>query len=175
MGAFYYHKETVMLTNKHVVIALIVAPILAVIAYFATDAAVGEKPHKAQAGKSYALATLPNCRYPSGHCTLKNAEFEIDMKVEQAGVNMMTLSLTSKHPLQGAKAALATTDTENQAPQDLVATDDSALHWTVDLSGEHSTDSQLQIVVAAADSFYFGETGLGFIDYETTFGEDFRH
>ena len=54
MGAFYYHKETVMLTNKHVVIALIVAPILAVIAYFATDAAVGEKPHKAQAGKSYA-------------------------------------------------------------------------------------------------------------------------
>ena len=88
---------------------------------------------------------------------------------------MMTLSLTSKHPLQGAKAALATTDTENQAPQDLVATDDSALHWTVDLSGEHSTDSQLQIVVAAADSFYFGETSLGFIDYETTFGEDFRH
>lgn len=172
-----------MFTNKHVVIALIVAPILAVIAYFATDSLVGEKPQQAEAGKSYPLATLPNCRYPSGHCTLKNAEFEIDMKVAQAGVNMMTLNLTSKHPLQGAKVALAGSaadsnndyTNESHGPQDLIATDDTALHWTVDLSGEHTEASQLQIVVAAADSFYFGETRLEFIDYETSFGEDFRH
>lgn len=168
-----------MFTNKHVVIALIVAPILAVIAYFATDSLVSEKPQQAEAGKSYPLATLPNCRYPSGHCTLKNAEFEIDMKVAQAGINMMTLNLTSKHPLQGAKVALASStgdsDNTSHGPQDLIATDDTALHWTVDLSGEHTEASQLQVVVAAADSFYFGETRLDFIDYETTFGEDFRH
>ena len=152
-----------MFKNKHIIVAMIVAPILAVIAYLATDSLVGEKPHKAEAGKSYSLVALPNCRYPSGHCTLKNAEFSIDLKVGQAGVNRMTLSLESKHPLQGVKAAL------------VVATDDTALHWTVDLSGDHSELSRLRLVVAAADSFYYGETGLAFIDYQTSFGEDFRH
>ena len=164
-----------MFKNKHIIVAMIVAPILAVIAYLATDSLVGEKPHKAEAGKSYSLVALPNCRYPSGHCTLKNAGFSIDLKVEQAGVNMMTLSLDSKHPLQGVKAALVANDQEDGEPADLIATDDSALHWTVDLSGDHSELSRLRLVVAAADSFYFGETGLAFIDYQTSFGQDFRH
>ena len=164
-----------MLKNKHIIVAMIVAPILAIIAYFATDSLVGEKPHKAEAGKSYSLVALPNCRYPSGHCTMKNAGFSLDLKVEQAGVNVMTLSLDSKHPLQGVKAALVANEQQTGAPADLIATDDTALHWTVDLSGEHSELSRLRLVVAAEDSFYYGETGLAFIDYQTSFGEDFRH
>lgn len=164
-----------MFKNKHIIVALIVAPILAVIAYLATDSLVGEKPHKAEAGQSYALVALPNCRYPSGHCTLKNSGFVIDLKVEQAGVNLMTLSLSSKHPLQGAKAALVHDEQQPGEPADMAALDDTALNWTVDLSGDHGEQSKLRLVVAAADAFYFGETGLAFIDYQTTFGEDFRH
>ncbi|MEE2733701.1 hypothetical protein [Ketobacter sp.] len=164
-----------MFRNKHIIVALIVAPILAVIGYLATDALVGEKPHKAEAGQSYSLVALPNCRYPSGHCTLKNAEFQVDVSVDQAGVNRMTLSLTAKHPLQGAKAALVENAQQPGDPVDLTATDNSAQHWTVDLSGDHTELSTLRLVVAAADAIYFGETGLTFIDYQTSFGKDFRH
>ena len=164
-----------MFKNKHIIVAMIVAPILAVIAYLATDSLMGEKPHKAEAGQTYSLVALPNCRYPSGHCTLKNASFNVDLKVEQVGVNMITLSLESKHPLQGAKAALVTNEQQPGVPEDMAAKDDSALHWTVDLSGDHSELSKLRLVVAAGDAFYFGETGLAFIDYQTSFGEDFRH
>jgi len=164
-----------MFKNKHIIVAMIVAPILAVIAYFATDSLVGEKPHKAAAGQSYALVALPNCRYPSGHCTLKNSEFQVDLKVSQAGLNMLTLNLTSKHPLQGAKVALADGTAEVKVkPADMTATDDTALHWTVDLSGNLSPASQLQLVAAAADAFYFGEAGLQFAEYHTSFGKDFR-
>lgn len=163
-----------MLANKHIIIAMIVAPILAIIAYFATDAFVGEKAQKVQAGKSYSLVALPNCRYPSGLCTLKNAGFSIELSVAQVGVNVMTLSLSSKHPLQGAKAALVTNSDELGAPTSLAATDNTNTRWTIDLTGEQTAQSQLRVVVAAADAFYFGETGLAFIDYKTSFGEDFR-
>ncbi len=47
---------TRLLTNKHVVIAMLVAPVLAVIAYFAVDASVSEAPKAAQPGKK-----LPAC------------------------------------------------------------------------------------------------------------------
>lgn len=57
---------TRLLTNKHVVIAMLVAPVLAVIAYFAVDASVSEPPKAAQPGQSYPLAVRSNCRYTSG-------------------------------------------------------------------------------------------------------------
>lgn len=164
-----------MFRNKHVVIAMIVAPILAVIAYFATDQLAGEKPHKAEAGQSYALVALPNCRYASGHCTLKNAAFKIDLTVDQVGVNVLTLSLNSAFPLQGAKAALVADETQQGSPASLTASDDTGMNWTIDLSGDATDSSLLRIVVAASDAFYFGETGLAFMNYQTSFGEDFRH
>ena len=37
--------------NKHVVVAMLVAPVLALIGYFSVDALVAEKPHAAQAGE----------------------------------------------------------------------------------------------------------------------------
>jgi hypothetical protein len=164
-----------MKINKHVTIAMIIAPILAVIAYFATDRLVGEKPQAAQAGKSYSLVALPNCRYASGHCTLKNAGFVIELTVDQVGVNVLTLHAQSKHPLQGVKVALVTPAQRNATPTDLIEDDESRLSWHIKLQGTPTTDSQIQLVAAAEGAFYFGEAGLSFVDYETSFGEDFRH
>lgn len=164
-----------MFKNKHIIVAMIVAPILAVIAYLATDSLVGEKPHKAEEGQSYSLVALPNCRYPSGHCTMKNSGFQLDIQITQAGANLLSLNLTSLHPLQGAKVAIVGNTDEMVAPTDMSATDDTARNWTVDVSGAIHPQSRLQLVAAAGGAFYFGEAGLTFIDYETAFGKDFRH
>ncbi len=44
-----------MFKNKHFIIALLIAPILSLIAYFGTDMALSEKPHAAKEGESYKL------------------------------------------------------------------------------------------------------------------------
>ena len=62
-------------TNKHVITAFIVAPILAVLSYYAVDLLLKEQPHVAVAGSSYPLVAQSNCRYTSGRCDLKNADF----------------------------------------------------------------------------------------------------
>jgi len=69
------------LTNKHLIIAMIVAPILAVIAYYGVDRVVSETPHKAVKGQSYPLAAKSNCRYKSGECTLKNGDISLTINV----------------------------------------------------------------------------------------------
>ena len=163
-----------MFKNKHVIMALIVAPILAVIAYFAVDSLVAEKPKAAQAGESYSLAALPNCRYPSGHCSLKNADFKLDLKLENTGVNVFSLTIESEHPLQGAKVALVQRANETGVPVAMTPNID-AKKWHAKLEGELAPESKLQLVVSASDALYYGETELTFIQYETTFGEDFRH
>lgn len=163
-----------MFKNKHVIVAMIVAPILAVIAYFAVDLVVSEKPKQAQAGQSYSLAALPNCRYPSGHCTLKNGTFEIDLKAQEVGVNVLTLELTSKHVLQGAKAALVSDPKQAGEPIDMQAGDSEGLNWSIELEGEQTDSAMIRLVVAAEGALYFGETGLEFTHYETSFGKDFR-
>jgi len=60
-----------VLKNKHLVIAMLVAPVLAVLSYFALDVLVGERPKPAEEGQSYPLVEKPDCRYASGHCGLK--------------------------------------------------------------------------------------------------------
>ena len=64
-----------MFKNKHFIVALLIAPILAIIAYFGVDIAVSEKPHAAKKGQSYKLVSKSNCRYTSGLCDMENGEF----------------------------------------------------------------------------------------------------
>ncbi|MAR89612.1 MAG: hypothetical protein CML06_01840 [Pseudomonadales bacterium] len=171
-----YHRETnhTMLKNKHIIIAMIVAPILAVIAYLATDALVGEKPQAAAAGESYSLVTLPNCRYPSGHCTLKNAEFKLDIRLQPAAQSgPWRLLVDSPHALQGIKVALGPATAE-ATPQPLQAVADNPRQWALTLPRPPEQDDLLRLVASAGDALYYGETTLAFMDYETSFGEDFR-
>ena len=71
--------------NKHLVVAMLVAPILAILAWYAIDVLVGEKPRPAEEGQSYPLAEKPNCRYGSGACGLKNADFELQLSTRPMG------------------------------------------------------------------------------------------
>lgn len=167
-----------MFKNKHIITAFIVTPILAVLGYFAVDAVVSEKPHVAEAGSSYMLAELPNCRYSSGICGLKNGEFKINLSTEWLDDARMELYIDSIAPLEGAKVALiydAKTD-QNMPPQDMLQKDESGMKWVLPLSLSRldHDQSRLRIVVSSNDVMYFGDASMKFTVYETTFEKDFR-
>ncbi len=163
-----------MFTNKHVVTALIVAPILAVLSYFAIGYWVAEPPQKVEVGGSYKLAEKPNCRYTSGVCELKNGDFEVRILPQELSDGAIRLSLTSTQPLDGAKIALVEQDNENNTkPMNWQSIDDDRQQWQVDIHPS-SAEQQLQLVFSFNEALFFGETQLTFIEYETTFEKDFR-
>ena len=85
------------------ILAMFVAPVLAIIAYFATDRIVSEKPHQAQQGNTYKLAAKSNCRYKSGQCTLHNGDVQVNVRVEQ--VSTAAIRLVSSKGRPATKAA----------------------------------------------------------------------
>ncbi|MES0327310.1 MAG: hypothetical protein ABUK13_03870, partial [Gammaproteobacteria bacterium] len=90
------------LKNKHLIMAMFIAPTLAVIAYFGVDFIVSEKPHVAVQGESYKLAAKSNCRYKSGICTLENGDVEVKVHAQAMGNNQIKIILSSVVPLQSA-------------------------------------------------------------------------
>lgn len=173
-----------MLTNKHFIVALIVAPILAIIAYFATDYAVSERPHSAVEGSSYPLVAKSNCRYQSGRCTLKNGDIELTLSATDIKGTMITFALESGLPLQGAKIALvnqdsAGTNTPNlnsaAAPLAMKAIDASQQQWQATLHASDLNNANLLIVAAIDDALYYGETETAFTAYSTSFSQSNMH
>lgn len=162
------------LSNKHVVAAMIIAPILAILAYFAVDSMVSEPPVKAVAGQSYELVASSNCRYKSGHCTLKNGDFSVELSPSFRSERVLKLHLQSAFPLEGAKVAIAPSANESYPPIDMEADSKDLRQWTLQTSLPQSDAPELRLVVVANGSIYYGETGLAFTDYQTSFGRDFR-
>lgn len=159
-------------TNKHVVAALLIAPILAVLSYLAIDQLVGETPQAAQEGQAYPLVAKPNCRYTSGRCEFKNGELDIAIAPLHNHDGSITLVLSSNHPLNSAQFALAASG-ENAAPTQLLPSNTEATEWRTTVT-DKNPEQQLQLVVAAADSLFYGEAPFVFVDYQTSFKEDFR-
>lgn len=176
-----------MLTNRHVVVALLVAPVMAILGWFAVGQLIGERAAPAQAGQSYPLLAQSNCRYASGSCELKNAELWLRLQAESG--DSPQLLLTASHPLDGVKLALSAetaaetavsraasmagqmaAPTNRQATGTDVTASPRALDprgsdgrtWVLPLSRDLPADAQLQLVARAAGAFYFAETGTAF-------------
>lgn len=62
-----------MFKNKHFILALLIAPILSIIAYFGTDMALSEKPHAAKEGKLTSSRVSPTAVTPVAYVTWKMA------------------------------------------------------------------------------------------------------
>ncbi len=165
-----------MFKNKHVITAFIVTPILAVLGYFAVDAVVSETPHAAKAGSSYELVELPNCRYSSGICGLKNGEFKINLSTEWLDDTRMELNLKSIAPLEGAKVALIDPSSQELPPQDMMRTDEDGMAWSLPLSLDRfdHDKSRLRVVVSSGDVMYYADASMKFTVYEAIFEKDFR-
>lgn len=150
-----------MFTNKHVVIAMIVAPVLSVLAWFAVGHLIGEKPQKAVAGQSYPLVEKSNCRYPSGSCDLENAEFQLRLSVEESpsGASML---LTASHALQGVLLAVADAGEETE-PSMMRAVDGQGLQWRLAMGDVPANNQRIRLIARAAGSSYFGEASTLFM------------
>lgn len=163
-----------ILKNKHFVIALLVAPILALISYFSVDAAVSEKPHAAKAGAQYELVEKPNCRYSSGHCQLKNGDFELELKGTWQDDVHLQLELVSEFPLQGVVAAQIDQQDSQAVPAQMVALNESGTRWGMLLTNPSIDQSRIRLAASSNQSMYYGDAGLAFVNYETSFDDDFR-
>ena len=143
------------------VIALIVSPILAIIAYFAVDHLLSETPASAIAGQHYPLVAKSNCRYASGQCSFNNGDVNITLLSDNQPNGTLALKLISKQPLQGAKIALAS-PLNNTPPQAMVLTSKDAMAWEALLPAPPN-NSHLRLVISLQDALYYGETETTFI------------
>lgn len=165
-----------MFTNKHIIIAMIVAPILAVLAYFATDFAVGEKPHAAIPGQSYELIANSNCRYESGKCTLRNGELQLDVRAEKLENSQWLFTLTSNNLLKAAAMTIAPADDIEIVPEPMELVETNVENnegvkqtWQLQIGEFDKENDKLRVALAAGESFYFAETEAIFPEFETVF------
>ncbi|SKA61530.1 hypothetical protein [Enterovibrio nigricans] len=161
-----------MFKNKHVILAMIVAPILAIIAYFGIDLAVSEKPLAAKEGETYKLAARSNCRYTSGLCAMVNGDFKIELRSETLTENAVILKLTSDFPLEGAKISLMQNQEQAGSPINMEKNNASGKEWMVDLPAPTTEESRLQLVVKSQGTLYYGEAPTTFVEYKTFFTEE---
>lgn len=150
-----------MFTNKHVIIAMIVAPILSILAWIAVGAFTGEKAQPAQSGNSYPLVEKSNCRYDSGVCDLENKDFRLSLAL-QDGVSGQQLVLRASHPLEGVVLSVAEPGSEAQ-PAAMLAADGQGLEWRMALDDRPGPEQRIRVVARAAGSSYFAEAGTLFL------------
>jgi len=155
--------NTSILTNKHFVIALIVAPILAVVAWFAVDKAVRPEPMAAKAGAAYPLVAKPNCRYDSGKCALENNEVKVLIEKLDAE-NKLKLSSNLAYSfariefLDASGASLEHILLQQKTAEgDVLATPTS----------DFNAIKQLRFVIEISGSHYFSETTTEFLTTES--------
>jgi hypothetical protein len=152
--------------NRHIIVALIVAPILALVAWFGVDHLFGERPQAAVAGRSYPLAEQPGCRWAGGACGLKNADFELRIGFTEAVPGGVVLQVDSAFPLDGVVAALVSADGAEREPRPLRRAEPDGLTWTVKLQHPHVGQDRLRIAATAAGVQYFGEVATRFAQAE---------
>lgn len=150
-----------ILSNKHIVTALLVAPLLAVLAWFGagqlTDEAV-ESPAPAEAGSSYPLIERSGCRYPGGDCGLSNEDFKLALAITPEG----ELRLASAVPLDYVLVGLASAAGDAPAPAQSLAGERN--RWVYRFPASPASDDRLRVVAVAGGTSWFGEAGLTFTE-----------
>ena len=153
-----------MLKNKHFLVALIVAPILAILAWFATDIMVSEQPIKPEIGQSYSLAEKANCRWASGLCELKNNDIELSIKTTLLrGENEVLIKLESNVQIEGAIITLLSKGEHEMPPKNMQAKDNSGLNWRVILPWQADSKNRLRLAIKHRGVFFYGDVATIFM------------
>lgn len=151
-----------LFTNKHVIVAMLVAPVLAILAWFAVDHFLSEKPHAAIPGAAYALIAKSNCRYDSGQCDLANGEFELTLKPVPGARGGTALELMSRFPLQTATVGLV--DEGNEGPPTAMrASGAEAKRWLAALPEPLAAATRIRLAVIAGETTYYAEIPVVFL------------
>ena len=150
-----------MLTNKHVLAALLVAPILAVLAWYGagqlTDD-VEQQAAPAQGGASYPLVERPGCRYPGGECGLSNEGFKLAIVVMPTG----QLRMTSAVPLDLVLVGLESEG--DQGPVKALPVSAEQDRWVHNFIVMPSSEDRLRVVAGVSGASLFGDVALTFTE-----------
>lgn len=142
---------------------MLVAPVLAIIAWFAIDYFVAERPHAAKEGATYTLVAKSNCRYTSGRCDLENADFKLSIRPTMRAATSLALTVTSSHPLDTAAIGLVDGD-EAQAPAALTRANDTGTEWQGLIAPPSSTDASIRIAATTAGATWYAEVPVVFLE-----------
>lgn len=151
-----------LFTNKHVVVAMLVAPVLGILAWFSVDYFIGERPHAAKAGGSYALVAKPNCRRPSDGCELVNEDFRLTVAVTNFDAIGAELDLTSVFPLSRVAIGVANAEVEDGPPTALALADADGKRWRGRVGGSLDANTVLRIAAIADDTTFYAEIPVTF-------------
>ena len=150
-----------LFTNKHVIIALIVGPILAILAWLAVGQIAGEKAAVAEPGQSYPLVEKSDCRYESGHCKMENEDFKLVLTLEQRGTERV-LALKSVHALEGVVVSVAD-ELGETTPSAMRPGGGGNLEWLLVLDEVPAPGQRLHLVASSGGTQYFGDASTAFI------------
>jgi hypothetical protein len=150
-----------MFKNKHVVIAMLIAPLLALGAYFLTDFIVSEDSIAAEEGQAYPMLAKSNCRYQSGVCTLSNGEIELKLRVIQQADGQEILKVKTNRELEGARVALLTPFYEG-APIPLQQPTDGEAFWSAALDQNKQDVQELRLAVKSEGVMFYATTSTEF-------------
>ncbi|MCH9712416.1 MAG: hypothetical protein K0U20_07345 [Proteobacteria bacterium] len=142
--------------NKHVITSMIVAPILAIISYFAVDYYVAEVPHKAKDGQLYKMLVKSNCRWESGHCDLVNGDLELLVTSDTQEYGKNHFLLKSNTPLKEVRFSLVHEKGAHSQPESMSLVEPGNRLWQSSLVDARRSD-YLQFVVSVSGSIFYAE------------------
>ena len=151
-----------LFTNKHVVVAMLVAPVLGILAWFSVDYFIGERPHAAKAGASYALVARSNCRRLSDGCELVNEDFQLTLAVTSFDAIGAELDLSSVFPLSQVGIGVANAGVEDAPPTALERADAEGKRWRGRVGGSMNADTKLRVAAIADDTTFYAEIPVTF-------------
>lgn len=153
--------------NKHVIASLIIAPILALISYFAVDYYVSEVPHLAKQGQDYKMLVKPNCRWESGYCDLVNNDLKIKITSNNQVYGNNKILLSSTVALQGVEFKLVESGVSSTLMKMNALNSDNKT-WESHVLNIESLD-YLQFVVSANQSIFYAQVPAVFVYKEKAF------
>lgn len=152
-------KGLAFLGSRHVVVALLVTPILAVAAWFSVGVWVADdsmQPRPITRGEAYPLIERSGCRYGGGDCRLANGDVELAIQLP-AGSKQLSI----RSPIELDSVLVAIAEDRDDAPIAGVL-DVQQQQWQVVLPRAPSTNDRLRVIATAAGSQFYGEVGLLF-------------
>ena len=161
-----------MWTDRHVITALLVAPVLAILAWFAVGSLGGEKARPARSGAAYPLLEKSNCRYASGVCDLENTDFKVrlsftdnvsgELSGDRSGNAGGRLDVYLSHAVDSALLSL-TRAPGDAAPSAMRRADTEGRRWRFALERQPDREQRLRLVLSRRGVAYFAELSSAFL------------
>jgi hypothetical protein len=140
----YFHQS-----NRHMKLAVILAPLLAIGGYIMTGILL-EKKLEAQPGTAKAMTLKQDCQLLTGVCELLHREIAANIGIEVKQGKQFVYLATST-PIQGALIS-----TELTAPKNMLSRGDPK-HWVLELHQQILPGNNIRLVLAGPKNKFFIE------------------